>query len=284
MENCANAKHNQVDNVHMNKHKHTTHMTDITKRHGFETPHTHTRQICFCFSLSLFLLQLCSFLIPTVLPDFLFFTNLFCLFFGFSNIVVVFQCCLFFFCILCIFFHFMFHFLLFLVFLHCTVHRLMTRTPFDSLKAQDLWTTMAEDAMRALQQQFKLNWRRADRRQASLQHSGRKYELHSAGHRRWESVWTHGCWESQAISRVLKTLGETGVQCSWVTLAQRCHDCRSWNAGTTDVHPVTLTSGRNDGTKSQPGSVRSPPTNGTVARPWMKSRVQRFCSGCPNHN
>ena len=74
----------------------------------------------------------------------------------------------------------------------------------------------------------KLNWPRADsKQQASLQHSGKKYELHSADHRRRESVWAHGCWESQATSWVLETRGETGVQCSGVTLAQRCHDCRS---------------------------------------------------------
>ena len=56
---------------------------------------------------------------------------------------------------------------------------------------------------------------------SELAHSDRKYELHSAGHRRQESVWTHGCWESHANSRVLKTRGETGVQCSGVTPAQR---------------------------------------------------------------
>ena len=72
------------------------------------------------------------------------------------------------------------------------------------------------------------NWPRADSKQStSLQHSDRKCELHSAGHRRRESVWTHGSWERQANSRVLKTRGESGVQCSGVTLAQRCHDCRS---------------------------------------------------------
>ena len=51
-------------------------------------------------------------------------------------------------------------------------------------------------------------WHRADSKQrTSLQHSDRKsQELHSAGHRRGESVWTHACWESQTTSRVLKNV------------------------------------------------------------------------------
>ena len=51
-----------------------------------------------------------------------------------------------------------------------------------------------------------MSWHRADSKQrTSLQHSDRKSEeLHSAGHRRRESVWTHACWESQTTSRVLK--------------------------------------------------------------------------------
>ena len=74
----------------------------------------------------------------------------------------------------------------------------------------------------------KLNWSRADsKQQTSLQQPGKKYELHSAVHRRRESAWKHGCWESQATSRVLKMRGNTGVQCSGDTLAQRYHDCRS---------------------------------------------------------
>ena len=40
-------------------------------------------------------------------------------------------------------------------------------------------------------------------------------------------AWTDGCWESHSTPQVLKTRGETGVQCSGCTLAQQGHDCRS---------------------------------------------------------
>ena len=36
-------------------------------------------------------------------------------------------------------------------------------------------------------------------------------------------------------SRVLKTRGETGVQCSGVTRAQRCHGCRSSDGGSCEI-------------------------------------------------
>ena len=82
--------------------------------------------------------------------------------------------------------------------------------------------------MRAMQQQFAtaldsltrqnvdLQAELAQNRQASSERAcstqAGSASSHCVGRRRRESMWIHGCWESRATSRVLKTRGETGVQ------------------------------------------------------------------------
>ena len=84
---------------------------------------------------------------------------------------------------------------------------------------------MADEALRAMQQQSTMARQQAASELAALRHEVR---APLRGVTDDGSRCGHGCWESQATSRVLKTRGETGVQCSGVTLTQQCHDSRSW--------------------------------------------------------